>query len=486
MFIEGLDDYITPLDYHMEFLMELQQEDAPKLQYLAKVIGYKVLRYLRFCLFDEPYFGLKIRSDHRKRRLKEELYKYFIEGDREQSFPHARALLSFDSQTFLGFISAFSSGNTNMGRLRTLLSAMETLIIDKSIDCDSHEDRSFSWPYSVTQQGHLLLEMAKLLANESIQLDEYMTRRTIAFLLHSDDVQSRSEREVVLLGLVKFGHSIDEERALEHSRTLGKIKMLISSDYILQKAMDAKFYKVCAFLFEKQNNLQYLIYSLIEIDLADKSQHVYDLIQKKITETDKLLLCEALLQYSTQLLLINNTKFTELIVLQFPDLHTKVFTSVESNDTIAFLYLQGLESYFDKINGFDITPTDKNLKASQKKPLPQAHKFFDKVELRKFFEIIAAENRNPVQFLKKFNLLYRTKCEVDLEDIAQRADREQARAYLLELRHDKRANAECFGIYKKLIDEGIKKVKEKIDKIQSTRGRLKEYNPQEAFDKDFS
>eukprot|EP01124_Arcella_intermedia_P034790 TRINITY_DN868_c1_g1_i3.p1 TRINITY_DN868_c1_g1~~TRINITY_DN868_c1_g1_i3.p1 ORF type:complete len:441 (+),score=117.47 TRINITY_DN868_c1_g1_i3:196-1518(+) len=433
MFIEGLDDYITPLDYHMEFLMELQQEDAPKLQYLAKVIGYKVLRYLRFCLFDEPYFGLKIRSDHRKRRLKEELYKYFIEGDREQSFPHARALLSFDSQTFLGFISAFSSGNTNMGRLRTLLSAMETLIIDKSIDCDSHEDRSFSWPYSVTQQGHLLLEMAKLLANESIQLDEYMTRRTIAFLLHSDDVQSRSEREVVLLGLVKFGHSIDEERALEHSRTLGKIKMLISSDYILQKAMDAKFYKVCAFLFEKQNNLQYLIYSLIEIDLADKSQHVYDLIQKKITETDKLLLCEALLQYSTQLLLINNTKFTELIVLQFPDLHTKVFTSVESNDTIAFLYLQGLESYFDKI--------------------------FDKVELRKFFEIIAAENRNPVQFLKKFNLLYRTKCEVDLEDIAQRA-----RAYLLELRHDKRANAECFGIYKKLIDEGIKKVKRKLIK----------------------
>jgi WD40 repeat protein len=218
VFIQALNDYITPLDDLIKILLKIEtqkQSLSQEQQTLQKTIGYKVLIYLSYCFSGKSFPTEVPIAPDRWQTLCDEIFQYLlIESldDIDFKYPRLHVLLQVDTKEFLRVMSicidanfSTTSSNTTSIVLSKLVAVLLQLMVNTTEEAFSWSDqpKNASALYSPTQVGCFFRFLAQYFARKMIDLSAYLLNRVLSHLLLSTDKTTAKERETILLSLVK-------------------------------------------------------------------------------------------------------------------------------------------------------------------------------------------------------------------------------------------------------------------------------------------
>ncbi|KAL8564240.1 hypothetical protein ACOMHN_050851 [Nucella lapillus] len=285
-----------------------------------------------------------------------------------------------------------------------------------------------------TQVGVLFTFLARQMARHenTIVVNRVLFEQVLEFLSNPGDESRREERQQALMELIHAGGlaQFDQTR-------------------LLRLAENAKFYRVCEYLYEKRREYHNILLCYIR-DPA-RQYHAFSFItsilqSQSYTEGERTLLQEAALQHLQELVTIDCKQAAVTVVTSLPTSLRLVIGKLNANPRVLFDFLQGVMAYRES-NGSAIHP-EKQVKVDP-----------DLMEL--YVDLMCQFTPREACAFIKANEGYRLE---ETLKICRRHKVSEATAYLLEKAGDIQG---AFGILLQNLQSNLKQVIQKLQDADS-------------------
>ena len=329
---KGLRDYLTPLEKLIKILRDALQDTNGNLEYVDNQLGCTILVYLSCCLAGNQYPIGKIDTDLAK-EVKDDIFNSIIvkrseDPDFNETYPHIRTLLVFDTREFLNVLSiAFEEQEFEPESEMVAVGApsKRQKIVDVLLQVMVN-DSSFS-PSLV---GALFTFIARQMAKHegSIHVNKLLFEQVLEYLTNPDEEKRHEEREQALLELL----------------AAGGLKQF-PDEQVLVLSESAKFYRVCEIIYQKKRQHGKVL-SCYSRDPARKHQ-IFDyidqtLVDESFTDLERNEFSAAVLEAIDQLVAINSLKFAKLILKHFTSMTNEVVHGLKDQPEIQYAFLKGV------------------------------------------------------------------------------------------------------------------------------------------------
>ncbi|XP_069107470.1 vacuolar protein sorting-associated protein 8 homolog isoform X1 [Argopecten irradians] len=417
----GMNDYTTPLEDLLSTL-RAAVDTGKQLSDNQIKLGNKLLVYISCCLAGRAY-PLGDIAEELVTGVKESVYqcvtclhtKQF--SDDEPAYPHLRTLLQFDTREFLNVLAlAFEESEFNTEEGVQKRQRMVDVLLQVMVE---------SVGFTPTQVGILFTFLARQMARHenTIVVNRVLFDQVLEFLSNPSDESRHEERQQALMELLHAGGllQIDEER-------------------LLYLAENAKFYRVCELLYEKQHKYG----KILSCYLRDYSRkyHSFNYINsiinsERFTELEKEDVRQEAMAHLQELVAIDCKQAAQVVITALSSNLSAVVKELNTNPAVLFEFLQGVMSYRDSMG---------SAIHQERQVVVEPHIF----EL--YIDLMAQYRPNDVYSYIKLNEGYRL--EQTLE-ICRKHKLSNATAYLLEKAGDIQG---AFGIMLENLQTKLKNV----------------------------
>ncbi|CAN7990373.1 unnamed protein product [Ixodes hexagonus] len=321
----GMNDYTTPIKELMAVLREALKH-GKQLTDNQMMLGNKLLVYVSCCLAGRGYPHGDI-DPLRVTSVKTEVFQcvtalHGADANDDSIFPYLKALLHFSTREFLNVLAlAFEEEEftTESGL------AQKQRVVDILLQIMVQSEG-----FSPTEVGALFTFLARQLArpDNTLIVNRLLFEQVLEYLTNPDDETRMEERQQALLELLQAGGFV----GIEDGR-------------LLQLSERAKFYRVCEYLYEKRRQYDKIFLCYLE-DPSRKprtfyyAMHVFD--SPNISEQEKTLLENQLIESIEELLDIDNTATSQLMLQYLAHRVDDVMWKLEGRPEVLYQFLQGV------------------------------------------------------------------------------------------------------------------------------------------------
>ncbi|GAB1606858.1 vacuolar protein sorting-associated protein 8 homolog isoform X3 [Argonauta hians] len=331
---KGMKDYTTPLE-ELLVVLEAAINTGKQLTDDQIKLGNKLLVYISYCLAGRGY-PLGDIAEEFIPEVKEEVFKCVSclhrnnSKDNEPAYPHLRTLLQFDTIEFLNVLAlAFEEPefNTDEGiqkRQRVIDILLQVMVENVG--------------FNPSQIGTLFTFLARQMARHenTILVNRVLFEQVLEFLSNPDEASRHEERQQALMELLMVG-GLD----------------IFSDQRLLQLAENAKFYRVCEFVYEKN----YLYDKILVCHLKDYARRhmVFPYIDGILhgdgySEAEKESVRVAALENLIDLVNIDCKKAAEVVIFSLSCNLNDVVDQLRTKPKILYEFLQGVLSYKESLS----------------------------------------------------------------------------------------------------------------------------------------
>lgn len=354
VFNKGLNDYLTPLEKLIKILRDAMKTTDGPLNDADTQLGCKILVYLSCCLAGNQYPIGKIDKD-RVHEVKDDIFNSIImkrseHTDFNETYPHIRTLLTFDTREFLNVLSiAFEEKEFEPENETVAVGApsKRQKVVDVLLQVMVN-DQSFS----PSEVGCLFTFIARQMAKHegSIHVNKLLFEQVLEYLANPDEERRHEEREQALLELL----------------AAGGLKQF-PDEQVLALSESAKFYRVCEIIYQKKRQYEKVL-SCYWRDPARKSV-IFDyidtiLMDDSFTDLEREEISAAVLSSMDQLVAINSMKFAKLVMNHFTSMVNEMAQKLTAQPEIQYVFLKGL---FDKNSSLKICNEQSSKTSTTKK-----------------------------------------------------------------------------------------------------------------------
>ncbi|XP_070185455.1 vacuolar protein sorting-associated protein 8 homolog isoform X3 [Littorina saxatilis] len=329
VYTRGMHDYTSPLE---QLLAQLGAAVSRGKQLTDNQIrlGNKLLVYISCCLAGRAYPMGDIPSDQES-MVKDEVFKCITmlhtkdHPESESAYPHLRTLLQFDTREFLNVLAlAFEEPEFNdeagIQRRQRVVDILLQVMVE-------------SIGFSPTQVGVLFTFLARQMARHenTIIVNRVLFEQVLEFLSNPADESRHEERQQALMELIHAGGlaQFDETR-------------------LLRLAENAKFYRVCEYLYEKRREYHNILLCYIK-DPA-RRYHAFSFIDSIIqspgySDGEKKALQEEALKHLEDLVSIDCKQAATTVMASLQGSLRTVIAKLKDKENVLFEFLQGIMAY---------------------------------------------------------------------------------------------------------------------------------------------
>ncbi|XP_072048156.1 LOW QUALITY PROTEIN: vacuolar protein sorting-associated protein 8 homolog [Amphiura filiformis] len=424
---KGMNDYVTPLEELFSLLSAAVMSGKQLTDQQIK-LGNKILVYISCCLAGRAY-PLGDIPPHLVKGVKEGVWQCLTAlhtkkpPEEEEVFPHLKALLHYDTREFLNVLSlAFEEEdfdvdeNTYGGGVQSRQRMVDILlqIMVESVG------------FSPAEIGCLFTFLARQMAKHesSILVNRLLFEQVLEFLADPSNETRHSEREQALLELLNAGglQQVDNEK-------------------LLRLAEDAKFYRVCEVLYERQRKFDKILQCYLRDPARKQSSFAYIhtvMLESCYTDMEKEAVQKEALDHLQDLVSIDSRETAQLVLKVFAHSLAEIVRKLEGQPRLQFEFLQGVFDYTD--SGSALYPKE------QTQPDPVIHE--------KYIDLMCRYSEDTV--LRYLMNVDGYRLEETLQ-IVRRHNLSDAVAYLLEKAGDIQG---AFGIMRESLQAKIKAIEE--------------------------
>ncbi|KAL3853951.1 hypothetical protein ACJMK2_013245 [Sinanodonta woodiana] len=326
---QGMKDYTTPLE---ELLSTLRAAVSTGKQLSDQQIklGNKLLVYISCCLAGRAYPLGDIPDEiveHVKNSVFDSLTCLHTKNSREDEplYPNLRTLLQFDTREFLNVLAlAFEEEEFNSIDGIKKRQRVVDILLQNMVE---------SVGFTPTQVGILFTFLARQMARHenTIHVNRVLFEQVLEFLCNPDDESRNEERQQALMELLQAGglQQVQEER-------------------LLYLAEQAKFYRICEFLYEKRRQFD----KILSCYLKDYSRkyHSFSFITSILesdlyTDEEKTGVQKEALKHLQDLVVIDCKQTARLVIQNLSKSLTQIVNMLSTQPAVLFEFLQGVMSY---------------------------------------------------------------------------------------------------------------------------------------------
>lgn len=321
----GMNDYTTPIKELMAVLREALKH-GKQLTDSQMMLGNKLLVYISCCLAGRGYPHGDI-DPSRVASVKAEVFQCITAlhgagADDDSIFPYLKALLHFSTREFLNVLAlAFEEEEftTESGL------AQKQRVVDILLQIMVQSEG-----FSPTEVGALFTFLARQLArpDNTLIVNRLLFEQVLEYLTNPDDETRMEERQQALLELLQAGGFVG-----------------IEDNRLLQLSEKAKFYRVCEYLYEKRRQYDKIFLCYLE-DPSRKPRTFYYAMQvfesHNISEQEKTSLENQLIESIEELLDIDNTATSQLMLQYLAHRVDDVMRKLEGRPEVLYQFLQGV------------------------------------------------------------------------------------------------------------------------------------------------
>ncbi|ESO93558.1 hypothetical protein LOTGIDRAFT_215952 [Lottia gigantea] len=327
---QGMLDYATPLEELLMLLSEAVSAGKPLSNDQIK-LGNKLLVYISCCLAGRAYPLGDIPTDHIE-DVKNKVFECITclhtkkPGSEEPTYPHLRTLLQFDTREFLNVLAlAFEESEFNTERGVQKRQRLVDILLKIMVE---------SVGFTPTQVGVLFTFLARQMARHenTIIVNRVLFEQVLEFLSNPEDESRHEERQQALMELIHAGG----------------LKQF-NEDKLLRLAENAKFYRVCEYLYEKRREYD----KILSCYLKDPSRryhafnYITSIIDSDRTESEKNSVRREALKSLEDLVSIDCKQAAHTVITSLASNLKDIVDKLSSKPTLLFEFLQGVISYRD-------------------------------------------------------------------------------------------------------------------------------------------
>ncbi|EEC14167.1 conserved hypothetical protein, partial [Ixodes scapularis] len=310
----GMNDYTTPIKELMAVLREALKH-GKQLTDNQMMLGNKLLVYVSCCLAGRGYPHGDIDSS-RVASVKAEVFQCITAlhgagADDDSIFPYLKALLHFSTREFLNVLALLGPETEGCGH-----PCFQIMVQSEG--------------FSPTEVGALFTFLARQLArpDNTLIVNRLLFEQVLEYLTNPDDETRMEERQQALLELLQAGGFVG-----------------IEDNRLLQLSEKAKFYRVCEYLYEKRRQYDKIFLCYLE-DPSRKPRTFYYAMQvfesHNISEQEKTSLENQLIESIEELLDIDNTATSQLMLQYLAHRVDDVMRKLEGRPEVLYQFLQGV------------------------------------------------------------------------------------------------------------------------------------------------
>ena len=332
VFNKGLNDYLTPLEKLIKILRDAMHDSDGPLDDSHLQLGCKILVYLSCCLAGNQYPVGRI-DQERVQEVKDDIFNSIIikrseYADFNETYPHIRTLLTFDTREFLNVLSiAFEEKEFEPESEAVAVGApsKRQKVVDVLLQVMVN-----GTSFSPSQVGCLFTFIARQMAKHegSIHVNKLLFEQVLEYLANPDERSRHEEREQALLELL----------------AAGGLKQF-PDEQVLALSESAKFYRVCEIIYQKKRQYdkvlscywrdsarKHLIFKYINAMLIDDS----------FTDLEREDISSAVLASMDHLVSINSMKLAKLVMNHFTSLVNEIVHKLTTQPDIQYAFLKGI------------------------------------------------------------------------------------------------------------------------------------------------
>ncbi|XP_063851088.1 vacuolar protein sorting-associated protein 8 homolog isoform X1 [Scylla paramamosain] len=444
IYTRGMGDFVTPLE---ELVTELRGalDGGQPLQDGQVTLGNKILVYVSCCLAGRAYPHGEI-SPEQLKQVKHEIFKSLTclhsknAQPTEPSFPLLRTLLRFDTREFLNVLALafeeeeFTSELGMQQRQRVVDILIQVMVNDKE--------------FGPPQLGSLFTFIARQMSKQqdAIAINRQLFDQVLCHLTSSDTESYRDERQTALLELLQGG-------GMAH----------YDPEYLLKRAREAEFYRVCEYVYEERGELEKIVECYLEDKMRRHQVFTYIrtvLSSSQFTDLHAQKIQEQFVKHIKTLLEIDNSRVASLLltVTQLSPLLPSITDQLRGDTDSLFSLLHALFTYrwtHTSPGGRGVDPSDGPLTSELQE---------------EYIDLMCTVQPTQVYAYLKGAEGYRL--EQTLE-ICKKHKQQESTAFLLERAGDvKGAFDILLAILKARVDDLLVKVKSEEKDITNTLGHV--------------
>ncbi|CAE1274106.1 VPS8 [Acanthosepion pharaonis] len=326
---KGMNDYTTPLE-ELVLVLEAAVTTGKQLTDDQIKLGNKLLVYISYCLAGRAYplgdIPEEFQSD-----VKDQVFKSVSclhrskPKEAEPVYPHLRTLLHFDTREFLNVLAlAFEEPEFNTSEGIQKRQRVIDILLQVMVE---------SIGFTPSQIGTLFTFLARQMARHenTILVNRVLFEQVLEFLSNPDEITRHEERQQAMMELLMVGglNTFDDNR-------------------LLQLAENAKFYRVCEFVHEKNQQYDKILVCYLK-DFA-RRHLVFPYINRILQgdsygPEDKASVHKAALENLKDLVNIDCKKAAKVVLYSLSSNLGDVVQQLQDRPQILFSFLQGVLSY---------------------------------------------------------------------------------------------------------------------------------------------
>ncbi|XP_064465584.1 vacuolar protein sorting-associated protein 8 homolog [Ornithodoros turicata] len=322
----GMCDYKTPIEEFMAMLEEAVQHGR-QLTDKQVTLGNKLLVYISCCLAGRGYPHGNIEPASAVPQVKKEVFDCItaLHGTKSKGnaiYPSLKTLLHFNTREFLNVLAlAFEEEElkTKSGL------AQKQRVVDILLQIMVKSEG-----FSPTQVGALFTFLARQLArpDNTLVVNRLLFEQVVEYLTQSGEDARLEERQQALMELIQTG---------------GLASM--DDSHLLALVQKANFYRVCEYLYAKQKRYDKIFLCYLK-DPSRKPQTFYYATQvlesSDVDEQDKKMLQDQLIANVQDLLDVDNTATSQLMLHYLAHRVDDVVKKLEGCEQVLYDFLQGI------------------------------------------------------------------------------------------------------------------------------------------------
>lgn len=322
---QALNDFTTPIKELMAVLWQAL-ESGKQLTDNQVLLGNKMLVYISCCLAGRGYPHGELAADQ-VAVVKKDVFQYItsLRGsgtDNHGTFPYLRTLLHFSTREFLNVLAlafeepefATEAGLAQKQRLVDIL--LQIMVQGEG--------------FLPTQVGALFTFLARQLAqpDNNLFVDRLLFEQVLEHLTHPGDETQQEERQQALLELLQAGGLASVDQA-----------------HLLDLAEQARFYRVCEYLYEKQRLyhkvfLCYLNDPSRELQSFDYAVRIF--ASPNVSEKEKALLEDQLVNSLEALMKVDSRATSQLMLQYLAHRVDDIMRHLEGQPKVLYQFLKGV------------------------------------------------------------------------------------------------------------------------------------------------
>ncbi|XP_014767622.1 vacuolar protein sorting-associated protein 8 homolog isoform X2 [Octopus bimaculoides] len=330
---KGMNDYTTPLE-ELLILLEAAINTGKQLTDDQIRLGNKLLVYISYCLAGRGYPLGDIPEEFIP-EVKEQVFKCVSclhrtkSKENEPAYPHLRTLLQFDTIEFLNVLAlAFEEPEFNTDEGIQKRQRVIDILLQVMVE---------SVGFNPSQIGTLFTFLARQMARHenTILVNRVLFEQVLEFLSNPDEATRHEERQQAMMELLMVGGL-----------------NIFSDQRLLQLAENAKFYRVCEFVYEKNHHYD----KILVCHLKDYTRRhmVFPYINRILhgdgySAAEKESVKVAALENLIDLVNIDCKKAAKVVIFSLSCNLSDVVEQLRNKPRILYDFLQGVLSYKESV-----------------------------------------------------------------------------------------------------------------------------------------